>query len=87
MNELWSIKSAEVEIVSEGKRKMSGKKPESGAQKRKIHKEKLQRESQLLTKIPKLTGYFKAASPNEDSDVPQATATKEPASTSAAATG
>ena len=43
MNELWSLNSAEVEIVSKGKRKMSGKKPESGAQKRKNHKEKFHR--------------------------------------------
>ena len=33
----------------------------SGAQKRKAQREKEKREEQLLKKIPKLTGFFKAA--------------------------
>lgn len=38
---------------------MSGKKYESGAQKRKTEKDEEQRQQNLLSQIPKLTGYFK----------------------------
>jgi hypothetical protein len=43
------------------------KKFESGAQKRRLHREKEIRDQELLKKIPKLTGFFKRANEEEKS--------------------
>ncbi len=53
---------------------------DSGAQKRKIQKEKIKREMQLLSRIPRLTAYFKAniTSPEGDETTEETPAAADP---------